>query len=231
MNIAIILSGGTGTRMGLTDCPKQYIVVAEKPVLIYTLEKFQHSEVIDKIVIVAAEEWQPSISGWLTKYGISKTVIFASPGKQRQTSILNGLKVCMEHTLTADDVVIIHDAARPLVSPKMISDCIRAAQKYGGCMPVLPLKDTVYQSENGQDISGLLDRNTLFAGQAPEAFLLRQYANINMEADEEELEAYKGTSEIAYKNGITVHLIPGDENNFKITTKADLEKFRRICEE
>ena len=125
-----------------------------------------------------------------------------------------------------DDIVIIHDAVRPLVSESLISNCINTAKEHGGCMPVLPITDTVYQSKDGNTISSLLDRNTLFAGQAPEAFKLIEYYQLNASVSREELNSYKGTSEIAYKYGLTVKMISGDDGNFKITTPGDLDRFK-----
>lgn len=98
------------------------------------------------------------------------------------------------------------------------------------CMPVLPMKDTIYQSSDGTKIDHLLERSTLFAGQAPEAFRLHPYAKINREASKEELSLTRGTSEIAYRHGMDVAMIPGDERNFKITTRSDLERFCTIVE-
>lgn len=231
MNYAIILSGGVGTRIKIGDNPKQYLRVNNKPILVYTLEKFEKNENTNRIVIVAAKEWQNDISEWIQEYGIYKFWGFALPGDTRQGSILSGLSTCMAGNPSDNDVVIMHDAARPLVSNNLISECIVTAEKYDGCMPVLPINDTTYQSEDGKTISGLLDRGTLFAGQAPEAFKLRSYANIINMISKDELDSFHGTSEIAYRYGMNVKLIPGDDGNFKLTTPKDLERFRMLCSE
>ena len=86
-----------------------------------------------------------------------------------QESIHNGLTVCMEDSVSENDGVIIHDGVRPLVSEQLIGDCLAALADHEGCMPVLPMKDTIYQSSDGTKIDHLLERSTLFAGQAPEA--------------------------------------------------------------
>lgn len=228
MNYAVILSGGIGTRMRMDGFPKQYIEVNHKPILVYTLEIFEKSLEIDQIVIVAADKWKEKILEWASLYQIHKLFKIVLPGETRQESILNGLEACMETSKGFSDRVIIHDAVRPLVSNNLISACLSALNEYEGCMPVLPVNDTIYQSENGNIISNLLDRNTLFAGQAPEAFRLRTYIEINRNATKEELENTKGTSEIAYKHGLRIGLIPGEDMNFKLTTPADLERFRVI---
>ena len=169
MNYAIILSGGIGTRMQMGDFPKQYLEVEKKPILLYTLEQFQKSSAVEKIVIVAADAWREKIRGWMEEDGITKFLAFADAGDTRQESIHNGLAVCMEDSVLENDGVIIHDGVRPLVSEQLIGDCLAALADHEGCMPVLPMKDTIYQSSDGTKIDHLLERSTLFAGQAPEA--------------------------------------------------------------
>jgi 4-diphosphocytidyl-2-methyl-D-erithritol synthase len=216
--------------MQMGDFPKQYLEVEKKPILLYTLEQFQKSSAVEKIVIVAADAWREKIRGWMEEDGITKFLAFADAGDTRQESIHNGLTVCMEDSVSENDGVIIHDGVRPLVSEQLIGDCLAALADHEGCMPVLPMKDTIYQSSDGTKIDHLLERSTLFAGQAPEAFRLHPYAKINREASEEELSLTRGTSEIAYRHGMDVAMIPGDERNFKITTRSDLERFCTIVE-
>ncbi len=228
MNYAVILSGGVGSRMRQDGFPKQYIEIYGKPILIYTLERFNNNALVDKIIIVAAEQWREKIFEWIDIYGINKFVEIANAGNTRQESILNGLEVCAKYSVESSDNVIIHDAVRPLLSDLLISKCLSALKNSEGCMPVLPINDTVYQSLNGNEITNLLDRKTLFAGQAPEAFHLHRYLEINRFATKTELANIRGSSEIAYKNGLDVTLIAGEEMNFKLTTTVDLERFKAI---
>ena len=228
MNYAVILSGGVGSRMRQDGFPKQYIEIYGKPILIYTLERFNNNALVDKIIIVAAEQWREKIFEWIDIYGINKFVEIANAGNTRQESILNVLEVCAKYSVESSDNVIIHDAVRPLLSDLLISKCLSALKNSEGCMPVLPINDTVYQSLNGNEITNLLDRKTLFAGQAPEAFHLHRYLEINRFATKTELANIRGSSEIAYKNGLDVTLIAGEEMNFKLTTPVDLERFKAI---
>lgn len=230
-NYAVILSGGVGTRMKMGSFPKQYLEVKKKPILIYTLECFQETPEIDRIVIVAAKEWQNQIQEWVKQYRITKFDCFASAGETRQESIRNGLEMCMMTSKNEKDQVIIHDGVRPMVTGELIQSCLGALLEHEGCMPVLPMNDTIYQSSDGKSIDQLLERSTLYAGQAPEAFHLWKYARINRETPERELAEVKGTSEIAYRCGMDVTLIPGDDRNFKITTQSDLERFRSLLGE
>lgn len=226
MNTAIILAGGVGSRMGV-DRPKQYLIVKEKPIIVYCLEIFENHNEIDNIVIVVSDEWKDYVKDNVSKYGISKVRGYASAGETRQHSIYNGLK-STEENAPGTSVCIIHDAARPLVSDKIISDCIKGATEDDGAMPVITVKDTVYQSKDGKSIDNLLKRSELFAGQAPESFRFREYLDIHNSVTDEEIAATAGSSEIAYRHGMKIRLVEGSERNFKITTVEDLETFETI---
>ncbi len=226
MNTAIILAGGVGSRMGV-DRPKQYLIVNEKPIIVYCLEIFEKHKDIDNVVIVVSDEWKDYVEENVKKYNISKVCGYAPAGRTRQHSIYNGLK-CTEENCGETDVVIIHDAARPLVSDKIIKDCIIGATEDDGAMPVISVKDTIYQSKDGKSIDKLLKRSELFAGQAPESFDFRKYLDIHNSVSDDEIAATAGSSEIAYRHGMKVRLVEGSERNFKITTIEDLETFETI---
>lgn len=228
MNIALVLSGGTGTRLGM-DRPKQYIRVNGRMILSYCVETLFSHEQIDAVQIVADAFWEQDIlaemkdmPGYESKYkGI------AEPGGNRQLSIYHGLRRIREYA-GADSSVLIHDAARPLVTGRQITECLEALEGYDGVMPALPMKDTVYISEEGNEISGLLDRSRVFAGQAPELFLLEPYWEACRALLPDEILQINGSTEPAVMAGLNIAMIPGDEGNFKITTRDDLRRFEEI---
>lgn len=228
MNIALILSGGTGSRVGL-NTPKQYIEVKGRPIISYCLQTFLKHEEIDALCIVADEAWQDFIcdkvgNGELQETFREKFRGFSVPGETRQLSILNGLQDIMKWADKAD-YVMIHDAARPLLTGKMISECFAVAQKHDGVLPVLPMKDTVYFSESGAKVDSLLQRSNIYAGQAPEVFVLGKYYQANVELRMDDMLKINGSTEPAILAGMDIAMIPGDEQNYKITTKMDLERF------
>lgn len=228
MNIAIILSGGVGSRMGL-NVPKQYIEVGGRPVLSYSIETFLAHEAIDAVVIGVADEWKDFVKDTVGKLTPQKPVVYAQPGETRQYSIYNALLVA--RTLTDGDngdLVIVHDGARPLVSRDLISRCLDACRDCGGVMPVIAVKDTTYLSEDGRHIKALLNRSQLWAGQAPEAFRLTEYLAVHERTPREELLTINGSTEIAFRAGMDCQMVEGDPMNFKITTPEDLENFRAI---
>ncbi|MGN0613864.1 MAG: IspD/TarI family cytidylyltransferase [Porcipelethomonas sp.] len=221
MNIALILAGGTGTRLG-AEIPKQYIEIKGKPIISYCLDVFSQHKDIDNIHIIADKSWHEYILQYI--YTV-KFKGFSAPGENRQLSIYNGLYDVKKYS-SDDDIVIIHDAARPNVSSEMISECIFAAQRHDGAIPVLPMKDTVYLSENGSTISSLIPREKLYAGQAPEAFKLGKYILANERLLPDKIKKINGSTEPAILFNMDIAIIKGDENNSKITTPADLERFK-----
>lgn len=227
MNIAIILSGGVGSRMGL-NIPKQYVMVNEQPVLNYCLQTFMNNKQIDALVIGVADEWIEFVKEHLAKLNPTKPVYYAKPGETRQYSIYNALNVVRENGFADDTIVIIHDGARPLVSNDLINRCVEGCKEADGIMPVIPVKDTTYQSEDGKHIQSLLNRSHLWAGQAPEAFKFGKYIKVHDEMPREELLKISGSTEIAFKVGLDCQMVEGDPMNFKITTPEDLSNFENI---
>lgn len=227
MNVALILSGGKGTRLG-SDVPKQYIEVYGRPIISYSIKCLSEHGGIDAILIVADSLWYEQIEKWLQVFDINhKFWGFAGQGSNRQLSIYNGLEAIKAYTNDTDSV-LVHDAARPLLSAKQISDCLEAINGHDGVLPVLPMKDTVYSSVDGSTVTSLLNRKEIYAGQAPELFRFGKYYEANRCLLPDQILQINGSTEPAILAGMDIAIINGDENNFKITTKADLERFRQI---
>lgn len=226
VNIALVLSGGTGSRME-ADIPKQYIEVGGKPIFSYCVETLVKSPLVDGIQIVAEKSWRKKILKWISSGNARQNFNgFSDPGKTRQLSILNGLTDIRRYA-GKDDLVLVHDAARPLLACKQVEACFQAAKGHDGVMPVLPMKDTVYYSGDGRSVSRLLDRGRIFAGQAPEVFSLGKYYDANVRLLPDKILSVTGSAEPAVLAGMDIVMIPGDEGNFKITTRDDLEWFER----
>lgn len=241
MNIALILSGGTGARLG-TDIPKQYIKINERMIISYCLETFCKCNAIDVIWVVAGADWYGAINKEIQNIVEDISVVsgrqtdanklkgFSQPGETRQLSIYNGLKDIAEFA-AEEDIIIIHDAARPLVTEVTIKELLAQAMVHDGAIPVLPMKDTVYYSEDGCQITSLLERKCVYAGQAPESFKFAKYYEANKSLLPDEIYRINGSTEPAILAGLDIAMIAGDENNFKITTKQDLVRFESIVSE
>ena len=228
-NIAIILSGGTGVRLG-GSIPKQYLEVNGKTIIMYCVETIARMPDIDELVICLAGEWKSFVQEELLKAGVTKNVLYSQPGEIRQLTIYNALKLLHEQGIEDDAIVVIHDAARPLVSETLLRRCIDECKEADGVLPVLPVKDTLYMSKDGNSISALLKRSEIVAGQAPEAFRFGKYLAVHDQMKYEDILKISGSTEIAYKAGLDIKLVPGEELNFKITTTEDLENLKHVLE-
>ena len=235
MNVALILSGGTGTRLG-GEMPKQYLPCCGRMMITRCLETVFAHEALDAVEIVAAEAWRDTIvqemETWIFQQNFAlrdKFFGFSDPGETRQLSILSGLQDIARRA-EDDDIVMVHDAARPCLSSRLISDCLAALDGHDGVMPVLPMKDTVYLSHDGKTVSKLLPRSEIFAGQAPEFFRLGKYLWANESLTRDEMLAINGATEPAILAGMDIAMVPGDEANFKITTATDLERYLAFLE-
>ena len=229
MNYAILLSGGTGTRIK-SDIPKQYLRAGSFMMVTLALKTLTECDEVDRVFIVADRAFRKEIEDDANSAGLDTGRIggFADPGKNRQASILNGMNEIIRGfgEGSDEDTVLVHDAARPFLTAELLKACYSALPGHDGVMPVLPMKDTVYLSDDGASVSKLLDRSKIFAGQAPELFLFRKYYAANIALLPDGIMKINGASEPAILYGMDIAMIPGDEANFKITTAADLDRFR-----
>lgn len=222
--IAILLAGGTGQRMG-GSIPKQYMELDGKPMIFYALKTLFDYEGISMVRVVADETWHRSILEGIKQLERNEKFDgFSKPGSNRQLSICNALedvKKVMVSIPENEKYVLIHDAARPFLSVSLLNRMMEVIHEADGVLPVLPMKDTIYYSEDGKCITELLDRNKLLAGQAPELFCYEKYYAANIRLKQEELLKINGSTEPAIGAGMNIAFVAGDENNFKITTEED----------
>ncbi|MDR1687132.1 MAG: 2-C-methyl-D-erythritol 4-phosphate cytidylyltransferase [Clostridiales bacterium] len=216
MNAGIILAGGKGERITGYNTPKQFLKVCGKMIISYCLDVFAQCKDIDIVCVVADKAFRAQIGEF----------IYAEPGASRQTSIYNGLKVLKKF---APKNVVIHDSARPLVTTRDISELLQSAEGFDGATPCLPVNETIYRSLNGLTIEATLNRDELVIGQTPECYNFEMYFTAN-EKFAGVLNSFRGSSEVAVKSGMKISLAKGNPDNFKITTNADLKRFREFAE-
>ncbi|MBZ9609368.1 2-C-methyl-D-erythritol 4-phosphate cytidylyltransferase [Clostridium estertheticum] len=227
MNIAIILAGGKGTRMGIVDQPKQFIDIYGKPIVVHTIEAFDIHEQIDAIAVVCLKEWHEDIKIWTRKFELNKVKWIVDGGETRQESVLAGLKA-IEEDVTSDDIVVIHDAARPLISHRIIGDNIEGAKEYGAVDTVIPATDTIIQSSDDSTISSIPVRKELYLGQTPQSFKYSTIMDAHKSAAKSKLQDSTDDCRVVLNYGEKVHLVNGDKLNFKITTMEDLLLLKSI---
>lgn len=215
MNAAVILAGGKGSRMG-ADISKQFILINNKPILYYTLQKFIESNIIHKIVLVLPKgEIEYCKKEVLEKYSLSVDVIVEG-GKERQDSVYNGLRAC-SHC----EMVLIHDGARPFVSQRIIEQGVEYANIYGAAAPGVMPKDTIKVRDSESFSKETLDRCQLVSIQTPQIFKYELILNCHKKVKESNIAVTDDTMVVEMYNN-KVFLYEGDYKNIKITTPEDL---------
>lgn len=228
MNIAMIIAGGSGQRMN-QDIPKQFLNVNDKPVIVYTLEAFQHHPNIDAIAVVCLEGWQEILKAYAKQFNITKLNWITEGGDNGQASINNGLQLLKENC-NMKDMVLIHDAIRPMVSQEIISDCISKCNRYGSAITVIPCVEAVLYSENRIDSDESIDRSTLMRTQTPQAFYLSKLLWAHEEAKKRGITNSVATCTLMIELGENISFSTGSEKNIKLTTTDDIEIFKALLQ-
>ena len=226
MNIALIIAGGTGTRMGM-DVPKQFITIDGKPILIYTMECFERHPMIDAIELVCLDGWQNIARKYAEKFRISKLKNIVTGGASGQESIRNGV-YALEHECEADDIVIIHDGIRPLIDESVLSDVIAKCQKYGNAVSSLPYNEQIFIIDDEISTTKYIPRETLRRVSTPQAYKYSLLLEKYKEAFEKKIGIYGSsyTNTMMVELGVRLYFAAGSDKNIKLTTKDDLEIFK-----
>ena len=228
MNIAIIIAGGVGNRMG-QDIPKQFINVYDKPVLIYTLESFQRHPQIDAIEVVCIEGWESVVQAYANQFNITKLKWIAGAGSTAQESIRNGV-YSLEGKAEAGDNIIIHDGIRPLIEPSVLSDVIAKCDEYGNGVTSMPYNEQIFIVNPDDETTTLqyIPRETLRRVATPQAYKFHLLDEKYHEAYEKEIGIYGSayTNTMMVELGVKLHFAAGSDKNIKLTTKDDLEMFK-----
>ncbi len=228
MNIAIIIAGGTGNRMG-QDIPKQFINVYDKPVLIYTLESFQRHQLIDAIEVVCINGWENMVQAYANQFNITKLKWIVPGGNSAQESIRNGV-YNLEGECSKGDTIIIHDGIRPLVDDSVLTDVIEKAHKYGNAVTSMPYNEQIFVVSNDDETTTtkFIPRETLRRVSTPQAYNFELIDSKYHEAFEKNIGVVGShyTNTMMVELGVRLHFAKGSDKNIKLTTKDDLELFK-----
>ncbi len=226
MNVAVIIAGGSGHRMG-QDIPKQFIHIYDKPVLIYTLENFQRHPQVDVVEVVCIDGWHDVLWAYAKQFGIDKLKWVVSGGSTGQESIRNGV-YNLEGKCADDDVVIIHDGIRPLVDEQVLSDVISKCKKYGNAVSSMPYNEQIFVIDDEQSTTKFIPRETLRRVVTPQAYQFGKLDSAYHKAYEEEIGIYGShyTNTMMVELGERLYFAAGSDKNIKLTTKDDLELFK-----
>ena len=226
MTIAIIIAGGSGSRMG-QDIPKQFLNVYDKPIIIYTLEGFQKHPQIDAIEVVCLEGWHDVLKAYAKQFNITKLKWVVSGGSTGQESIRNGV-YNLEGKAAQDDTIIIHDGIRPLVDETVLTDVIIKAQQYGNAVTSLPYNEQIFVIDDEKTTTKFIPRETIRRVSTPQAYRFDLLDSKYHEAFEKQVGIYGShyTNTMMVELGVTLYLAAGSDKNIKLTTKDDLEMFK-----
>lgn len=227
MTVALLTAAGSGTRMG-QDIPKQFMHVENKPVIIHTLEAFQNHPSIDAIVVVTIPTWTDVLKAYAAQFNITKLRWVVPGGDSGQESIYNGLAALKEE-LTEEDVVMIHDGNRCMVSSEIISDSLVTFKKYGSAVAAIPCVEAVFRSnDNGVTSDISIPREQLFRTQTPHTYTLGKLLWAHEQAKEKGITETAASCTLMQALGETVYFSKGSEMNLKLTTVDDLMIFQAL---
>ncbi len=220
----VIFAGGVGARMKCEETPKQFLKIDGKPIIISTLEYFSSNKNIEEIVVVCLETWMETLQEYIDQYAIQKVAKILPGGNTGFQSIHIGLNEVKTRTVD-DDIVLLCDGVRPILSQNLIDECIEQTRKYGTAVPVTPSIDSVMFSEDGTTCKKRFDRKKIYITQAPQGYKKRIIMEAHEEAIKKGIESVS-SADLLIELGKEVHLFEGIRENIKVTTKQDLYTLR-----
>lgn len=226
MNIALIMAGGVGTRTK-QKIPKQFLTVYDKPVIIYTLEAFQQHPEIDAIIVSCVDGWQEVLYNYAREFNISKLRWIVTGGENSQASARNAIYF-LEDKCEGQDIVIIHDAIRPMVSTEVISDCIEKCKQYGSGLAAMKCQETIIRTSNGIHGNENINRWEIMRVQTPQAYRFDKVLWAHKKAVKQGILDAVYTNTIMTELGEELYFSLGEEKNLKITTMDDLNMFKAL---
>ena len=228
MNVAIIIAGGAGSRMG-QEIPKQFINVGEKPVIVYTLEAFQEHPLVDAIEVVCLAGWEQVLRAYARQYKIDKLKWVVKGGASGQESIRNGV-YNFEGVLAEDDICIVHDGVRPMLDPEVITDVVRVAKERGNAVTSMPYNEQIFlvDKKDSATTTQYIPRETLRRVSTPQAYRFGLLDSKYHEAFEKGvgIDGSNYTNTMMVQLGVRLNFAVGSDRNIKLTTPENLEFFR-----
>ncbi len=228
MNIALLIAGGTGNRMG-QDIPKQFMFVEGAPIIIHTMSAFQRHPDVDGIAVVCLEGWETILTSYANQFNITKFKWTFKGGKSGMESIRNGIYGLRENGIFDDSIVIIHDGVRPLVSQDIISSNIAGCKAFGNAITGIQCREAILETTDGVTSSNSVPRDSLVRTQTPQTFFLGDIIAAHEEANAKGItNSVASCTLLAELGGRTMHLTPGSEKNIKVTTVEDIEIMKAL---
>lgn len=236
MIFAEILAGGKGTRMGNTSLPKQFLDLGSMPIIIHTISKFVLEDRFEKILVVVLPDWVKYTEDLIGKYFDSNTrkrIKVIEGGKDRNSTLMNGLNFIEDnYGLKDEDIIVTHDAVRPFVSSRIISENIEKAEKFGATDTVIAATDTIIETDQTyMNIKSIPKRDVMYQGQTPQSFNIKKLKVAYNKLTEEQRSILTDAAKIVLLAGVDkVKIVKGEQLNFKITRSYDLKVANLLVE-
>lgn len=228
MNIALLIAGGSGNRMG-QDIPKQFMHVDNCPIIVHTMKCFQNHPDIHGIAVVCLKGWETVLQSYANQFMIDKLKWIFPGGETGMESIHNGIYGLKEAGCEDEDLVLIHDSVRPLLSQDIISSNIAICKAYGYAVTGIQCREAILESEDGFSTDTSIPRDKLIRTQTPQTFRLKNIIAAHEEAKEKGItNSVASCTLMAELGGRTMHIVPGSEKNIKVTTVEDLEMIKAL---
>lgn len=227
MSTAIILAGGKGTRFA-NDCPKQFVCLGgSTPVIIFTLRVFEQHPQVERIIVVCAPEWMDYVKEQCNTNNISKVVSIVPNGDTSHDSLRNGIREA--HTLcTPDDIIIVHESVRPLVTAEMITNGILICSQKGNAVTAVTGNEALLFSPDGQQGSEMHARETMYQVQMPQFFPLRCLDEAFTLADRMGIKAQSLNVLMERLGFLPLYINRGSLRNMKLTSSEDIPLFEYL---
>lgn len=226
MIFGAILAGGVGSRMNISDMPKQFLDLGEKPIIVHTLEKFKLCSRLDHIYLGVHPDWLTHTNDLIKKYlgKAAENVHVVAGGTDRNSTIFNIISDIEKNFGENDDnIIVTHDSVRPFVTQRMIEENIDAAIKYGAVDTLVPAIDTIVESDDGKFIKAIPNRDKMYQGQTPQSFKIGVLKKLYSELSDEEKAILTDACKICVVKGFPVYMVEGEISNLKITTVSDFK--------
>lgn len=225
-NVALIIAGWVGNRMW-QDIPKQFLNVFDKPVIVYTMECFQHHPDIDGIVVVCIDGRHEMVRSYAKQFGISKLDSILSGGKTGFESIIIGTKD-VERLYGWDSLILVHDAIRPNLSQEIISENIRVCKEKWNAITCVPCNEAMLYTDDSESSEKAINRDNLLRTQTPQTFYVKDLRKVQDEALSKWMTNTVASCTLMVEMGYKVYKANGSQKNIKLTTPDDIEIFKAL---
>lgn len=218
------MAGGVGSRMKISDCPKQFLPLGDKPIIIHTLEKFLMCQRFDRVYVGVHPTWVQHTHELVEKHlsQFEEKIRLVPGGNDRNETLMNVIDAIEgDNGVNEENIIVTHDAVRPFVTARIINDNIDSALEFDACDTVCEAVDTIVESKNADVITSIPERKYMYQGQTPQSFKISLLKRLYGDLSDDERAILTDACKICVMRDQPVKLVRGEVSNLKITTVND----------